>query len=201
MKRINVFIGILFVSMGAFAQHAPTFGLKAGVNFANWNSENENVEYDLRTGLHVGGLAHLHLSPQWALQPELQYSSQGTKTDLGSLGEYKWKMDYINVPVMVQYMFNNGFRLEAGPQVGFLVNAKQIDEDDNKEDISDDFKKVDFSLGVGLSYLTYSGLGLGARYNHGIANINDDRTFETRNRVFQVGLFYMFDSRHKAKSR
>lgn len=186
--------------MATYAQHAAKFGLKAGLNLANWNSDND-VENDTRTGFHVGGLAHIHLAPQWAVQPELQYSSQGTETDLGSLGEFTWKLDYINVPVMVQYMFNNGFRLEAGPQVGFLVNAKQIDEDDNKDDVQNEFKKTDVSLGFGLNYLTYSGFGFGGRYNLGLTDINENRTFKTNNRVFQLSVFYMFDSRHKAKSR
>jgi hypothetical protein len=200
MKKVYLFFSILMLSTVAFAQHVPKFGLKAGVNFANWSSEND-VENDLRTGFHVGGLAHIHLAPEWALQPELQYSSQGTKTDLGSLGEFTWKLDYINVPVMVQYMFNNGFRLEAGPQLGFLVDAKQIDDDDHAEEIDDEFKKTDVSLGFGANYLTYSGFGIGARYNLGLTDINKERTFETKNRVLQVSVFYMFDSQHKAKSR
>jgi hypothetical protein len=202
MKKISILICILMMSVVALAQHAPVFGVKAGVNLANWNSENENVEYDMKTGFHVGGLAHIHLSPQWALQPELQYSSQGSITDKGTSNEYKWKLDYVNVPIMVQYMFDNGFRFEAGPQVGLLVDAKQIDENDNKEDIDkDEFSTADFSLGVGLNYLTYSGFGIGARYNHGFTDINPTRQFAIKNRVFQISVFYMFDSQHKAKSR
>lgn len=189
------------LSTVAFAQHVPKFGLKAGANFANWSSDNDDVEYDLRTGFHVGGLAHIHLAPEWALQPELQYSQQGTKTDLGNLGEFTWKVDYINIPVMVQYMFNNGFRLEAGPQLGFLLSAKQEDDNDHEVDIDDEFKKIDVALGFGVNYLTYSGFGIGARYNLGLTDINEERTNEIKNRVLQVSLFYMFDSQHKAKSR
>jgi hypothetical protein len=201
MKKVSLFISILMLSMGAFAQHVPKFGLKAGVNLANWSFEDDDVENDFRTGFHIGALAHIHLAPTWAIQPEVQYSAQGTKTDLGSAGEFTWKSDYINVPVMIQYMFNNGFRLEAGPQIGFLVNGKLEDEDDNEEDISDDLKKTDVGIGFGLNYLTYSGLGLGVRYNLGLTNINEERTTETKNRVLQLSLFYMFDSQHKAKSR
>lgn len=205
MKKFSLFIGILMLSIFASAQHVPKFGLKAGVNLANWSSDDGDEETDLRTGFHIGGLAHIHLAPEWAIQPELQYSAQGAKSDLGALGEYTWKTDYINVPVMVQYMFNNGFRIEAGPQLGFLVNAKQKlnsdDDDDFEEDIKDTFKKTDVSLGFGVNYLTYSGIGLGARYNLGLTNINEEREFDTKNRVLQLSLFYMFDSQHKSKSR
>ncbi|MCU7549149.1 PorT family protein [Chitinophagaceae bacterium LB-8] len=201
MKKVTLIFSILMLSTGVFAQIVPKFGLKAGVNLANWSFANDDIEKDFRTGFHIGALAHMHLSPQWALQPEVQYSSQGTKTDLGSQGSYTWKADYINIPVMVQYMFDNGFRLEAGPQLGFLVNGELEDENGNKDDISNDLKSTDVGLGFGANYLTYSGLGLGVRYNLGLTDINKERTNETKNRVLQLSLFYMFDSHHKAKSR
>jgi hypothetical protein len=66
---------------------------------------------------------------------------------------------------------------------------------------SDDFKTVDFSWSAGLGYLTYSGLGVDARYNFGLSNINDFGTATVHNNVFQVGLFYLLDHSHKAASR
>jgi hypothetical protein len=33
------------------------------------------------------------------------------------------RLNYINVPVL-QYMFGDGFRLQTGPQLGILTNAK-----------------------------------------------------------------------------
>src|SRR5690348_5230502 len=117
MKKISLFVLGIAITALSFAQSPAKFGLKAGVNIATLRQD--NVSYDSRIGLHVGGLAHIHLSPQWALQPEVLYSQEGAK-----LNDVKLKLDYINIPLMLQYMFNNGFRIEAGLQLGLMVNSK-----------------------------------------------------------------------------
>ena len=199
MKKIIVILTTFFLSSAVIAQTGAVFGLKGGLNLSNWNIEGD-AETEMKTGVHVGGLAHIHLNRQWAIQPELQFSTQGAEVDLGRSGEFTWNMNYINVPVMVQYMFSNGFRLEAGPYVGFLVGAKMEDVNGNEDDVKDEFKKVDAGLGFGLNYLTTSGFGFGGRYNLGLSDINEGRTSKTQNRVIQLSLFYMFDQAHKAKS-
>ena len=101
---------------------------------------------------------------------------------------------------MFQYMFNNGFRIEAGPQVGFIIDAEdkfgsiEVDRDDA-------YKETDVSIGVGLNYLTHSGLGVGGRYNFGVSDISKTGPNNVTNRVFQLSIFYMFDNAHKAKSK
>ena len=196
MKKIGLFIAAVFLGSAVMAQIGPKLGIKGGLNVATLKVDNVD-NLDSRIGLHGGLLAHFHLSPQWGIQPEIMYSGQGMEE---TITDSKWKLDYINVPVMVQYMFNNGFRLQAGPQIGFLINGEIEGEDGSEVEITDDLKKIDAGLGLGVGYLSHSGLGVDARYNFGLSNINESGN-EIRNRVFQVGLFYMFDQSHKAKSR
>lgn len=197
MKKISlVLLGISSFLAGG-AQTKPVFGLKAGVNISNWHVVGGNSNaLDNLVGFHVGALGHFHLSDQIALQPEIQYSTQGAEN--AGNGD-KYTMGYINVPVMLQYMFNNGFRIEAGPYFGLLVNAKDKLNGVNV-DSKDDYKSGDVGLGFGLNYLSYSGLGIGGRYNLGLANINETGS-KVNNRYAQFSVFYMLDSRHKAKSR
>lgn len=197
MKKISLFMAAVLFSAAVMAQNDRTnFGLKAGVNLAKLNVEDYN-ETEMKLGMHAGVLAHIHLTPNIGLQPELVYSTQGTKDE----GDVKWLLDYVNVPVMVQYMFNNGFRIETGPQIGFLTRAK-VESDGEELDIKDDLKKTDVSWGFGLNYLSTSGIGVGARYNLGLTDINEDNEGnKITNQVFQVGLFLMFDRAHKAKSQ
>lgn len=189
----------IFSASLLFAQGAK-FGLKGGLNVSTL-SNNSGSEMGSRLGFHGGLLAHIHLSPQWGIQPELVYSSQGAKYTVTD-GEHSLGLNYLNLPVQVQYMFDNGFRVQTGPQIGFLTSVQ--DKRDGTETgffTSDDFKSVDVSWSAGLGYLTYSGFGVDARYNFGLNNINDAGTAVRRNNVFQVGVFYMFDNAHKAKSR
>lgn len=186
-----VIAGILIAGI-VNAQHV-NFGIKGGLNLYNIQNDN-NSKYDMKTGFHLGLLGHIHLDPSIAVQPELVYSSQGAKYTSNNL-EYKLNLGYINLPVMLQYMFNNGFRLEAGPQLGFLISAKS-DVNNASVDVKDNFKTIDFGVGLGVGYIKPStGLGVDLRYNAGLSNINENTSVKSTNSGFQLGLFYQF--KHK----
>ncbi|HEX6335000.1 MAG TPA: porin family protein [Flavisolibacter sp.] len=200
MKKISFVMLLVSSVLFATAQTGANFGLKGGLNVATTTND-QGGSRDHRLGFHAGALAHIHLTPNIGLQPEVVYSSQGAKYTVTD-GEHILKLNYINVPLQVQYMFNNGFRLQTGPQVGFLVDVEDKNNDvETGFFTSDDFKKTDVSWSFGLGYLSYSGIGVDARYNLGLSNINDFGTAKVKNNVFQVGLFYMFNSNHKAQSR
>jgi Outer membrane protein beta-barrel domain len=194
MKKLTLLLGAtLLTCTTIFAQLSPRLFIKAGVNLADLKIEGVNNDVtDMKVGFHAGLGAHFHLAPEWALQPEVMYSQEGTE-----IAGVKTKLDYVNIPLMLQYMFNNGFRLEAGPQFGFLVNA----EDERGGDLDNVYKTPNVGLGVGLNYLSYSGLGVGARYNLGLSHIGEGDARDINTRTLQLSLFYMFDAQHKSKSR
>ena len=200
MKKISLLVIGFTSAIFSFAQSAK-FGVKAGANISTLKIEDFD-DNDSRIGLHAGLFAHIHLNPQWAVQPEVVYSAEGGKLrNVVTQGdEVTFKNDYVNIPVMLQYMFDNGFRLEAGPQLGLLVSSKAEDDDGNEDDADDTFKSTNVSLGFGLNYLSQSGFGVGGRYNLGLSNIAEG-SGDVKGRVFQISLFYMFDNAHKAKSR
>lgn len=188
MKTILGIASFLFLCSGANAQSTDThFGLRAGLNISSLDVK-DGVDFNSKAGVHIGALAHVHLSPHFAVQPELVYSQQGGDDD----GD-KWKINYLNVPVLFQYMTGNGLRLQTGPQVGLVLTSK-IKSGNIEENIKDDVNTLDVSWSLGASYLFPEGVGLDARYNWGITNVNDAETPEVRNRVFQVGIFYQFMS-------
>lgn len=62
-------------------------------------------------------------------------------------------------------MFDNGFRLQAGPQLGILTTAK-LKTGDITSDTKSNFKIADMGITVGVSYVKPSiGLGIDIRYN------------------------------------
>lgn len=188
-KLTAAITAILFTTT-VLAQHA-NIGIKGGVNVYNINNDN-NVKYDAKVGFNVGLLAHIHLAKQVAFQPELVYSVQGAKYTTAGI-DTKLNLGYLNMPLLIQYMFDNGFRLEAGPQIGFLLAAKS--KTGNVEiDIKNNLKKVDFSIGAGLGYVhPATGFGVDARYNIGVSNINDNINPKSYNRGLQIGVFYLFN--------
>jgi hypothetical protein len=195
---------IVFVSLHTLAQKKAAFGLKGGVNIANLKiGDFETVNnYHTRTSFHLGSLAHIHLNQQLALQPELFFSGQGTKyksnyqmDDVPDVA-YDWHLNYLNVPVLLQYLPCKGFRVETGPQVGLLLSAKSKDKYD-EQDIKENLKGGDFSWVFGAGYATKLGLGMDIRYNLGVADINKNLVLSAKNKVFQIGLFYLFKENKK----
>jgi hypothetical protein len=196
MKFLVGLIAAMMVTGISNAQHGDTpeghmnFGIKGGLNVYNINNE-DNTGYDSRVGFHFGVLGHVHLQPHFALQPELVYSSQGATYTNGSGDVYYYHLDYINVPILFQYMFHNGLRLQAGPQLGILVSAKSI-LNNSSADLNDT-KPFDIALSVGASFVVPStGFGMDARYNLGLNNINKNGGPSSTNRGLQLGLFYIF---------
>jgi len=187
MKKLFMIAVCVTASGFLFAQPPDVhFGLKGGVNIASLNVEN-GVDFNSRASFYIGGLAHIHVSPHFAVQPELYYSGQGGKD-----GGETVRLGYLNIPVLLQYMAGNGFRLQTGPQLGILLKAE--DELDNVTvNIKDNLKTVDFSWAFGASYqFPGSGLGVDARYNLGISNISEGGPNNIQNRVLALGLFYQF---------
>jgi hypothetical protein len=174
------------MTVGTVSAQNINIGTKIGLNSYTINT-GDNSGLDSRIGIHAGLIGHIHLNNQFGLQPEIVYSMQGAKS-----GNTELKMDYINIPVMVQYMFDNGFRLQAGPQLGFLINAKA--ENGSSIDIKDDYKSMDAGLSLGAGYVhPPTDFGIDIRYNLGLSDISENSNIESTSRGLQISIFYLFD--------
>jgi len=174
------------MTVGTVSAQNINIGTKIGLNSYTINTGN-NSGYDSRIGIHAGLLGHIHLNSQFALQPEIVYSMQGAKN-----GNTEIKLDYLNIPVNVQYMFDNGFRLQAGPQLGLLLNAEAVNG--SSVDVKDDYKSIEAGLSFGLGYVhPPTDFGIDLRYNLGLSDISENSSVESTFRGFQIGIFYLFN--------
>lgn len=186
MKR-RFLIVIAFVALGIAANGQVNIGVKGGLNLYTLSDN----DYESKAGAHVGLLGHIHISDQFALQPEIYYSDQGGKFVRD--GETrKLNLGYVNMPLMFQYMFDNGFRLQAGPQLGILASAKSK-ADGNSTDVKESFNSLDFGVPLGVGYISPSGFGVDLRYQVGLSNVSEDDGNKIHNRGLQLGLFYQFN--------
>ncbi len=197
---------VLFGFTNIIAQNIK-YGSKIGVNIANITGD-ETDDLNTKTSLHAGAVAEIMISDKFSFQAELLYSAQGAKSDYSeTLDDITFhytsvKLEYINVPLLAKFYVTEGFSLEAGPQVGFLITADlEFEKTDNGEtesgekDILDEIKGIDFGLDFGLAYKLESGIFLTARYNLGLTNINDIEgldEFKNQNRVIQISAGYFF---------
>lgn len=191
MKLFITTVIAIFVFVGVATAQNANVGIKGGLNvYTLENSDNSNA--DPKLSFHLGLLGHIHIASQFALQPELNYSLQGSKYTIAGK-EVKVSLHYINVPVLLQFMFDNGFRLQAGPQLGFLASANsELQKTDTN--VKDNYETLEYGLGFGVSYVNpKSNIGLDFRYNHGLSNINKNGNAKIYNRGLQAGVFFLIN--------
>lgn len=196
----KIILTTIVLSLIAVAAKAQYVGIKGGLNLSNLNIDGVDDE-NMRLGYHFGAFINLPISDGFAIQPEVLYSTKGTRAnynqDLGVFGQFtaetKFKLDYIDVPLLAVFRVGDNFEIHAGPYIGFLMSSKfEVDGDVEFEDDldKDNFKSMDFGLTGGIA-LNFSALQVGARYNYGLQKIQDSNDADlllgdARNSYFQV---------------
>ncbi len=198
MKKVFLGLGIVLGTM-AFAQSTagPRFGIKAGGNLSDLTNMNSIGEKS-KIGFYAGVFMNAPISSEFSIQPEVVYSQQGAKFKSNSAGLDKANLGYINVPVMIQYNATPDFYLEAGPEFGFMVDAKakgNFAGASYSSDIKDNLNTFNFGMGLGAGYRFTPNLSINARYTAGFTNVQKNNTFvdgSVKSNNFQLGLGYTF---------
>lgn len=170
MKKLFFIASILFLGITTATAQSIKLGGKIGVNFSDL--ESVNATGGNKTGFHVGGLLELRVLDNLALQPELLYSTQGSKN---------LKLEYLSVPVLLKfYMVSDTFSFELGPQFSVLIN------DDAPKTF--DSKTADLATVFGLGYNLTDTIFVQGRYVYGVSEISKNPDFKNRVIQFSVGL-------------
>jgi hypothetical protein len=197
----RLFFALAFVTVAFAAQAQFQIGLKAGVNVSNTRFSPEPLDF-LRgkTDFHAGVFAVAPITERVAFQPELLYSRQGFRVGGSNLASVN--LHYLQVPALLNFHVTDGLSVQAGPQVGYLADARVGVGNWFAISYGDAFQKWDASLVGGLQYELPGGLTLGGRYIHGLSNVN--RNFDLvesfsfndfvrmRNAGFQFSVGYKF---------
>lgn len=190
MKTKLSFLSLLLCSMIASAQpetqlgNTVSFGVKGGLNFANIGGDASGVEY--KPDFHVGLFLIDKKSETFAIMPEIVFSRQGAQASASN--KIKINYSYINIPLMLSYFPTEQVFLQAGPQLGILVEGKITDGTDT-QNIKDQLNNIDFGLGFGIGG-NFERSIISARYNLGIANTAKDSQDGGKypNQVFQLSI-------------
>lgn len=212
MKKLSIAMVMIFglAQLTAIQAQDVKFGAKAGLNLANITGDVE--DNSMKLALHLGGMAEIKISETFAVQPELLYSALGTKFPDGKLA-----LNYLVLPLMAKFSVTDNLTLEAGPQFGYLLSAKDKYDDLEDEDfptitaknsassktqttmastvdVKEYFKSFDLGGAIGASYLLNNGMNLSVRYIMGLSNTikYDESDFKFKNSVFQFSVGYYF---------
>ena len=158
-------------------------GVKGGVNIANITDN----PYKPRVSVHGGIFVNRSISRHFAIQPELLFSGEGQRVIHNSL-EHRWSLNYIQIPLMFQVYPVSQLYIEAGPQVGFLISAKDKIEGVPHSNIEANLSTVQFAIGAGLGVKVTDRIAVYGRYNFGLNDITTIDLIEHKSNVVQVGL-------------
>ena len=179
----------------AFSQMGITKGVKVGLNLATVTGD--DVDYvagpvtispGTRTSFSVGGFVILNLPGMLKVRPEILYSMKGAKYDT-PIGDATMKLDYLEVPVLLQYNLIPGPispNIFAGPALGIKLSAKGESPGGAEEDI-DDVKSMDLGLVIGGGVILNDKFTVDLRFSLGLSTIDDsDNEADIKNQVISL---------------
>lgn len=108
-----------------------SIGIKGGLNLSGisgyWDEDKS-----LKPGFHIGVFANAGINDAVAFQPELLFSTKGSKINYDgaiiSDGETHFNTIYIELPLYLTVDLIETFRFQAGPYVSCLFSAN-VDTD------------------------------------------------------------------------
>lgn len=182
------------------ADRGVTFGIRAGLNFANVSAEaNHRIyETDNRTAFHVGVVVDIPIVKSLYVQPGFYLQSKGAKYEEIEDDEYYSSSGleitgsplYLQIPVLLSYRcdFSDAVQLQVnfGPYFAYGVGGKLKVENWNERDSEkysynffgddlDDFKfnRFDCGLQVGAGFTFAKHYYVGFAYEFGLTNSID----------------------------
>lgn len=208
-KTYSLLLVLLIITSGTYAQ----LGIKAGINLAN-EIKSLNSE-DIAAGFKTDNLTGYQIGLVYQLTPK----KSGIGAELGVLVSQKGytfsdslslvdvvregykEMNYLEVPFNLRYQIKLGFIGVfgyGGVYAGYALSGKTVVETENSsEDIGfqDFVDRADYGYNLGVGVEFFRKIQFGVNWSHGLknTNLNDSEEIDsTTNRVFSVGLTYLF---------
>jgi hypothetical protein len=201
-KKIQLFSTLIFcfgaVSTNIQAQINDSsnaqIGIKGGLNFSNMYTEDVN-DNNVLVSFNAGLYASIPIISSLAFQPEFLFSRKGSELVYDNAfvsGTAKFKLNYIEVPMLLKLNVTKNINIHAGPYFAYLIDAQVTNETDggtfNFEDNfdNDDFNKFDFGLSAGFGF-DFNVIGIGARYNYGLSTVGKEKSIGGSTYTFPDG--------------
>lgn len=207
MKKVNVkrMMAVLCLCIIATlpARSQWRFGVKAGLASTTVNMK--DCENSRKLGLLAGGVATCTLSSSFDLQGELFYANRGFKTDIyletddTKAHDWTFSQSYLNMPLLLKWFpTGHGVYVEAGPQVGYLLDSDNDIEGWPKGEPRDElgwkkaYRRWDFGLVGGIGAMLNNRAFVDVRYNLGLTSMMKEPALSWKHRAWELSLGFMF---------
>jgi hypothetical protein len=205
MKKTIVLFGSLLLLTTAALAHKTTFGVRLGVasNYLTFKQDDEDGKFvGSNTRPFLAGVAHIQISDQFAIQPNLNLIMKG-----GMVEGLKINTFHVDVPINFLYT-HNGFFAGGGPNFSYGIVGK-LDLGDEDVDIYDQeeageltLKKFDVGANIILGYTCPNGLSFAGSFTPGLLDVykgeeDDESGLKAHFKTFAFTIGYMFGGRKK----
>jgi hypothetical protein len=207
---------LLFLGQQIYAQRIKGVAI-GGMNISQVDGD-EIFGFN-KVGLNMGLGAILPFGKGFSLSIETLFSQKGanqkdqyrTEDSLGNIltGAYKLQLNYLEVPILIQYTDHDRITIGGGLSYSGLVSLKEYEHNKLVETTtlsSGVYSNSDINVIADLRFRIYKRLKLNIRYSYSIVKIRtrqfDDflgNTWERDqfNNVFSLRLYYIFNERQK----
>jgi len=188
MKNLKKVLAVVLLTVGITnliqaQKSSASVGLKGGLNMSNLYTKDVDDE-NVLMGFNIGLFAELPITSRLALQPEVSFTTKGAELQYDNAfaqGTGKFRLNYLEVPLLLKANLTENFNVHFGPYAAFLVDSKITNEssdgsynfEDNIDE--DDLNKFDYGLAAGIGF-DFDSFGIGARYNYGLNTVGKERT-------------------------
>lgn len=148
-----------------------------------------------KAGLFLGGFVNYQFSSRTIVQMELEYFQKGSrknpKPEKDDYTSYLFRANYIELPVLYQYVASERIKVEIGPSAGFLVGYY---EEKDEEEISDEpgYNKpapVTLQINLGMYFYLLDNWAVSLRTNNSMFNIRSENRDGDVIRLWGYGQF------------
>ncbi|MFD2943572.1 outer membrane beta-barrel protein [Flavobacterium notoginsengisoli] len=201
MNKKNVlFIIVFFAVLSIQAQISVKPGLRGGFSFSTISE----MHADYKTDFYAGGFAEIKITKLYALQPEINYSRQGSNNvarnyydEVSQTNKVEYldlDINYLSLSVMNKFTLPMGIQFQAGPTLDVLLN----------DNLAVRKAQNDLGLVLGVAYALPSGLTFEARFKKGLLDVLSSDYYQNNsnnyylfgdyntNINFQLGVSYSF---------
>ncbi|MGC8864163.1 MAG: porin family protein [Bacteroidales bacterium] len=174
MKKLFFILltGMLFSCAESRAQQVFG-GLVFGVNGSQVAGDVASG-YD-KAGIHAGIFAYTHLSEKSVFQMELVYSQKGARknpSEKNGYQQYLLRLNYIDLPFIYKYIYNEQLSFEAGLSYGYLLY--HYEEANFSLDVGDaGFHQHALNILVGINYRFAERWAAGLRSTNSLYQVRD----------------------------
>lgn len=201
LNKSAIVLFLFFAIANIQAQVSFKPGLRAGLSLSTISE----MHADYRPDFYLGGFGEINLSKRYALQPEINYSRQGSNnvarnyfdqnTQTEKVVYQDLQLSYLSVSLINKFTFGQGFQIQFGPSLDVLLHDNLV------------LRKTynDIAFVAGLAYRMPSGLGFEFRFKKGLMDVLDSNYYynDSNSKYFfgdyntninlQIGVSYSFN--------